>query len=65
MSTWLQIRRTAAALVAGAVALVADRHQVPLPGAVLFGLCAAVIFAQVIFPLIWRPPPPDEPDGRH
>ncbi len=58
MTTWHQVRRILAGTVAAVVAALADRHGVHIVWAAAFGVCAAIITASLLFPLIWRPPAP-------
>jgi len=65
MSAWHQVRRFAAGAAAAIVAALAQSKGIPVVWAVILGICAAIIFASLIFPLLWRPPKPaSEEAGR-
>jgi len=60
MTSWHQIRRVIAAVVAGITAALLQRNGVHFVVAVLGGIAAAVIVAGIVIPLVWKPPAADK-----
>jgi hypothetical protein len=64
MSTWHMVRRAFAAVVAGVVAMVAQRQGAPAGWAIAMGVGAAIIVASLFFPLAWKPPRDTPPEDK-
>jgi hypothetical protein len=56
MTTWHQVRRLIAGIVAGGGAALAQSRGLSLPLAIGFGIACAIIVASLILPLVWKPP---------
>lgn len=63
MTRWHHLRRIVSALLAALVAGMTERRGLPMGTAVLLGIACAIIFASLIFPLLWRPPRVGPPAG--
>lgn len=56
MTTWHQVRRIIAGVVAGVAACGGERAGLPLGWAIAVGVAAAIIAASLLLPLLWKPP---------
>lgn len=56
MSAWHTVRRMLAAAVAALVTLAAEHRGATFGWAIAMGVAGAIIFASLLFPLVWKPP---------